>query len=75
MGGGWRRGASAGGRLEGGARGKAGTGLEARGSRGAGEGLRLDGPNVVLWSWEVGAVAVAAAGVGISGWERADMVL
>lgn len=61
---------------EGGARGKAGTGdgSGARGSRGAGVGLRVDdGPNrdMVLGSWEVGA----AAGMGMSGGVRADMVL
>lgn len=49
----------------------AGDGL--RGNRGAGVELRVDdGPNrdVVLWRWELGAVAGAAvgAGVGMSGW-------
>lgn len=69
-GGGWRRGARAGGREEGGARGKVGTGDGARGSRGAGSN-EDDGPNrdMVLWSWELGAAAGAAggAGVGMSG--------
>lgn len=63
---------------EGGARGKAGPEDRSavRGSRGAGVGLRVDdGPNrdMVLWSWEVGALARAGAevagraGVGMSG--------
>lgn len=67
---------------EGAARGKAGAGDEsgAKGSRGAGARLRVDGgPNrdMVLWSWEVGAAAGAAVGaeVGMSGCVRADMVL
>ncbi len=67
---------------EGGARGNAGAaeGSVARGSRGAGVGLRVgDGPNrdMVLWSWEVGAAAGAVVGaeVGMRGCVRADMAL
>lgn len=67
---------------DGGARGRAGAVDEsgARGNRGVGAGLREDdGPNkdMVLWSWEAGAAAgsVVGAEVGISGCERADMVL
>lgn len=81
-GGGWRRGARAGGMEEGGAKGKVGAvdGAGARGSRGTGVGFKVDdGPirDMVLWSWEMGAVAGAAVGaeVGMSGCVRADMVL
>lgn len=61
-GGGWRRGARAGGMEEGGARGKAGV-EECSGAKGSsGVGLRVDGgPNkdMVLWIWEAGAAAAA----------------
>lgn len=55
-----------------GAKGKKETGDGARGSRGAGVGLKVDdGPNrdMVICSWEVGAAVGAAvgAGVGMSG--------
>lgn len=72
-GGGWRRGAKAGGREEGGARGKDGVG-EGSVGRGSSRGAD-DGPNrdVVLWSWEVGAGMGAC--VGISGCVNADIVL
>lgn len=70
LGGGWRRGASACGREDGGAGGKAGAadGSGARGNRGAGVGLKVDdGPNrdMVLWSWEVGGAAGAAVGAEV----------
>lgn len=54
-GGGCRRGAKAGGREEGGARGKDGVG---EGSAGRGSSRGVDdcsNRDVVLWSWEVGA--------------------
>lgn len=71
-GGGCCEGARAGGREEGGARGKVGAGDGLRGNRGAGVELRVDdGPNrdVVLWRWGLGPEAGAAvgAGVGMSG--------
>lgn len=73
-GGGWRRGARAGGMEEGGAKGKAragaGVGAGARGSRGG--GVRVDDDSkrgVVRWSWEVGGEgwAVIGAGAGTRG--------
>lgn len=74
-GGGWWRGVRAGGREEGGARGRAGAriGSKENGKTEAGEDLT----DMVLWTWDIGTVAGAAvgAGVGISGWTRADMVL
>lgn len=74
-GGACRRGARAGGMEEGGARGKAGTGVGSgrRGIRGVGSRVE-DGPNsdIVLWSWEEGAAGTA---VGTRGCVAADAAL